>query len=136
MTESFDMGGLFEQAQKMAEQMQASQAEMADTEFEGVAGGGAVRVTLTGEYECLDVSIEPAAVDPGDVGMLEDLVKAALLDATTKVGQMAGGGLDLEGIDLGGMLGGLLGDDDAGPGAIDAAAIDTTAVEDDQDEGS
>ena len=80
------MGGLLEQAQKMAEQMQASQAEMADTEFEGVAGGGVVRVTLTGDYECLDVSIDPAAVDPADVGMLEDLVKAALLDATSKVG--------------------------------------------------
>jgi hypothetical protein len=135
MTDSFDMGGLFEQAQKMAEQMQASQAEMADSEFEGVAGGGVVSVTLSGEYECLDVSIDPAAVDPADVDMLEDLVKAALLDATGKIGQMAGGGLDLDGIDLGGMLGPLLGGDEADPGAIDTTAIEATA-DDDQSEGT
>lgn len=128
MTEGFDMGGLLEQAQKMAEQMQASQAELADTEFEGAAGGGVVRVTLTGDYECVDVSIDPAAVDPGDVGMLEDLVKAALLDATSKVVATAGGGLDLGGIDLGGMLGPLLGSDDEAP-----AAIDIPAGDDDED---
>ena len=129
MTEGFDMGGLLDQAQKMAEQMQASQAELADTEFEGVAGGGAVRVTLTGEYECVDVSIDPAAVDPDEVGMLEDLVKAALLDATSKVGITAGGGLDLAGIDLGGMLGPLLGSDDEAP----AAAIDLPVADDEED---
>jgi DNA-binding YbaB/EbfC family protein len=132
MTEGFDMGGLLEQAQKMAEQMQASQAELADTEFEGAAGGGVVRVTLTGDYECVNVSIDPAAIDPDDVGMLEDLVKAALLDATSKVGISAGGGLDLGGIDLGGMLGPLLGsdEDEAGPVAIDIPADD---VEDGED---
>jgi DNA-binding YbaB/EbfC family protein len=124
MTEGFDMGGLLDQAQKMAEQMQASQAELADTEFEGAAGGGVVRVTLTGEYECVDVSIDPAAVDPDDVSMLEDLVKAALLDATSKVGETAGDGLDLGGIDLGGMLGPLLGSDDDAPAAIDIPAAD------------
>ncbi len=129
MTEGFDMGGLLDQAQKMAEQMQASQAELADTEFEGAAGGGVVRVTLTGEYECVDVSIDPAAVDPDDVGMLEDLVKAALLDATSKIGITAGGGLDLGGIDLGGMLGPLLGSDDEGPAALDLP------VSDDEEDG-
>mgnify|MGYP001814775578 FL=1 len=134
MTDSFDMGGLFEQAQKMAEQMQASQADLAETEFEGVAGGGAVSVTLNGEYECLDVSIEPAAVDPSDVDMLEDLVKAALLDATRKIGEVAGGGLDLGGIDLGGMLGPLLGGDEDDSGAIDTTAIETTADDDQSEE--
>ena len=129
MTEGFDMGGLLDQAQKMAEQMQASQAELADTEFEGAAGGGVVRVTLTGEYECVDVSIDPAAVDPDDVGMLEDLVKAARLDATSKLGITAGGGLDLGGIDLGGMLGPLLGSDDEGPAALDLP------VSDDEEDG-
>ena len=129
MTEGFDMGGLLDQAQKMAEQMQASQAELADTEFEGAAGGGVVRVTLTGEYECVDVSIDPAAVDPDDVGMLEDLVKAALLDASSKMGITAGGGLDLGGIDLGGMLGPLLGSDDEGPAALDLP------VSDDEEDG-
>ncbi len=127
MTEGFDMGGLLDQAQKMAEQMQASQAELADTEFEGAAGGGVVRVTLTGAYECVDVSIDPAAVDPDEVGMLEDLVKAALLDATSKVGITAGGGLDLAGIDLGGMLGPLLGSDDEAPAAIDLPVADDEA---------
>ncbi len=129
MTESFDMGSLFEQAQKMAEQMQASQTELSESEFEGAAGGGVVKVTLTGQYECVGVSIDPTAVDPADVGMLEDLVKAALLDASSRVSAAATTGMDLGGMDLGGMLGGLL-----GPGEATASGvIDTTAVEEGED---
>ena len=82
----------------------------AEQVHEGVAGGGAVHVTVTGGMEFLSVKIRKDAVDPDDVEMLEDLVLAAIHDAMAKVQDLskeAMGGLDLGG--LGGGLGGLLG---------------------------
>ena len=95
-----DLGSLLEQAQ----QLMAAQAEAAEVLHEGVAGGGAVRIEVTGGGEFRNVTIRPDAVDPDDVEMLQDLVLAALHDATSKVAaaqQQALGGL--------GGLGGLLG---------------------------
>lgn len=83
-----DLGNLMEQASQMQEQMAAAQHEAAATVLEGVAGGGAVRVTVTGTGEFQGVSIDPAAVDPEDVGLLEDLVLAALHDATARMGEL------------------------------------------------
>ncbi|WCO67353.1 YbaB/EbfC family nucleoid-associated protein [Iamia majanohamensis] len=80
-----DLGSLMEQASQMQQQMAQAQAEAASTLLEGVAGGGAVRVTVTGTGEYRSVSIDPAAVDPDDVGMLEDLVLAALHDAAARI---------------------------------------------------
>jgi len=100
-----DLGALLQQAQQMQEQLMAAQAEAAETEHEGVAGGGAVRITVTGGMEFRSVKIRPDAVDPDDVEMLEDLVLAALHEAVGKVNaaqQQAIGGFD-------GALGGLLG---------------------------
>ena len=89
----------------MQEHLLAAQAAAAEEEHEGVAGGGAVRVTVTGGMEFRSVKIRPDAVDPDDVEMLEDLVLAALHEAVGKVNarqQEALGG-------IGGALGGLLG---------------------------
>jgi DNA-binding YbaB/EbfC family protein len=100
-----DLGALLEQAQQMQQQLLQAQAAAAEQLHEGVAGGGAVRVTVTGGMEFTSVSIRPDAVDPNDVDMLQDLVLAALHDAVNKVNaaqQQALGG-------LGGALGGLLG---------------------------
>jgi nucleoid-associated protein EbfC len=105
------LGGLLEQAQEMM----AAQARAAEEEVEGVAGGGMVRVRVTGGGQVLGVHIDPQVVDPGDVAMLEDLVTAAMRDANERLGALqreALGGLgDLlgGGGDLGG-LGGLLGE--------------------------
>lgn len=106
-----DMGALLAQAQQMAEQLQKGQEAAAETLVEGVSGGGAVKIEMTGAGEFTNVTIAPAAVDPSDVEMLEDLVLAALNDAVDKaaelapdLGDMAGGGLG--GLDLGGLLGG------------------------------
>jgi len=99
-----DLSALLQQAQQMQQQLLAAQAEAADQVYEGVAGGGAVHITVTGGMEFRSVSIRPDAVDPEDVEMLEDLVLAALHDAVGKVNaaqQQALGG-------LGGALGGLL----------------------------
>ena len=106
----FDLGALFAQAQTMQQQLLDARNAIADQVVEGQSGGGVVKVKVTGGMEFLSVSIDPAAVDPDDVGMLEDLVLAAIHDAVGKaheLSQQAMGGLDLGG--LGGGLGGLLG---------------------------
>jgi nucleoid-associated protein EbfC len=101
-----NMNDLLKQAQKMQEQLMEAQAAAADQVIEGQAGGGVVKVTVTGGMEFQSVQIDPDAVDPDDVAMLEDLVLAAIHDAVSKVNalsQQAMGGLDLGG--LGGLLG-------------------------------
>ena len=83
-----DMGSLLSMAGEMQQQMQQAKEEAAATAVEGSAGGGAVRITLTGAMECTDVSIAPAATD--DVAMLEDLVLSALRDALGKARSIQG----------------------------------------------
>jgi len=100
-----DLGALLEQAQQMQQQLMAAQAEAAEQVHEGVAGGGVVRISVSGAMDFQSVTIRPDAVDPDDVDMLQDLVLAALHDAVGKVNaaqQQALGG-------LGGALGGMLG---------------------------
>ena len=101
-----NMNDLMKQAQKMQEQLMEAQAAAAEQVVEGQAGGGVVKVTVTGGMEFQSVHIDPDAVDPDDVAMLEDLVLAAIHDPIGKVNelsQQAMGGLDLGG--LGGLLG-------------------------------
>jgi nucleoid-associated protein EbfC len=75
------LGGLLEQAQTMM----AAQQAAAEREIEGVAGGGVVRIRTTGTGQVLGVTIAPEVVDPADVGMLEDLVVAALHDMNSQL---------------------------------------------------
>ena len=96
-----DMGDLLKQAQKMQEQLMEAQATAAEQVVEGQAGGGVVKVTVTGGMEFRSVTIDPDAVDPDDVAMLEDLVLAAIHDAVAKVNQLSQQAM--------GGLGGLLG---------------------------
>ncbi len=102
-----NMNDLLKQAQKMQEQLQEARAAAESQEVEGQSGGGVVKVRVTGAMEFTGITIDPSAVDPDDVGMLEDLVLAAIHDAMAKVGalsEQAMGGVDLGG--LGGLLGG------------------------------
>jgi DNA-binding YbaB/EbfC family protein len=104
------MQQLMQQAQKMQRQMAAAQAELADTELTGTAGGGTVSVTMTGAGEIRAVAISPAAVDPDDIETLQDLIVAAARDARRavedlseqKLGPLTGGaglgGLGLPGL--------------------------------------
>jgi DNA-binding YbaB/EbfC family protein len=98
-----DFGSLLGQAQQMMEASAQAAAEV----VEGVAGGGVVRVAVNGRFEFQSVTISPDVVDANDVAMLEDLVLAALHDATSQIAarQQAAMG------DLGGLggLSGLLG---------------------------
>jgi nucleoid-associated protein EbfC len=76
---------LLKQAQKMQQQVATAQAELAETELTGTAGGGLVTVTIRGTGEITAIHIDPNAVDPDDVETLEDLVLAALHNATEAV---------------------------------------------------
>ena len=73
---------LMKQAQQMQEQMQR---QMASIEVEGTSGGGMVKATMSGSKELLAIVIDKEAVDPNDVDMLQDLVKAAVNEAARKV---------------------------------------------------
>ena len=74
---------LMQQAQKMQENMQRAQEELANIEVTGIAGGGMVSVTLTGRMECRKVRIDPSVIT--DAEMTEDLVAAAINDAVNRV---------------------------------------------------
>ena len=73
---------LMKQAQQMQEQMQRN---MASIEVEGTSGGGMVKATMSGNKEVVSIVIDKEAVDPNDVEMLQDLVKAAVNEAVRKV---------------------------------------------------
>jgi len=101
---------MMKQVQKMQADMAAAQDALADATVEGSAGGGMVKVVVTGSGEVQSVRISPDVVDPEDVEMLEDLVLAAVSDGLRRAQELAAekmGGLT-GGLDLGG-LGGLLG---------------------------
>ena len=90
---------LMKQAQKMQQQVASAQAELAEAEVSGSAGGGLVTVTLTGLGEVKSVKIDPKVVDADDVETLEDLVLAAIHNAAegqrelaeAKMGPVTGG---------------------------------------------
>lgn len=98
-----DFGALLQQAQQMQEQLMAAQAAAADEVVEGRAGGGAVRVTVTGAMEFRSIRIDPDVVSASEVDMLEDLVLAAIRDATAKAAELSRDALG--GLDLGGLRG-------------------------------
>ena len=94
-----NMQQLMKQAQQMQQQLMAAQAELAQSEVQGSAGGGLVSATMTGSGELLSLTIDPKAVDPDDVDTLQDLITGALEDAVAKaaalqqqkMGPLAGG---------------------------------------------
>lgn len=83
------MGGgmnmnMIKQAQKMQQDMLKAQEELEAAEFEASAGGGVVKAVANGKRELLSIVIEPDAVDPDDVEMLQDLIIAAVNEAMRK----------------------------------------------------
>ncbi|MGC4804215.1 YbaB/EbfC family nucleoid-associated protein [Micromonospora sp. DT233] len=101
------MQQMLKQAQKMQQQIAQAQAELAEAELTGTAGGGLVTATVSGTGAIKGIKIDPKAVDPEDVETLEDLVLAALHNAAEasrvlteqKMGPVSGGmgGLGLPG---------------------------------------
>lgn len=83
-----NMQALMRQAQKMQEEAMKAQNEIEEAEVEGSASGGMVKVVLKGNKNPVSISISPDVVDKDDVEMLEDLVLAALNDASNKADQL------------------------------------------------
>ena len=81
------MNQLMKQAQKMQKDMLKAQEEIAASEIEYSAGGGMVTVKMNGEHELLSLEIEPDAVDPDDVEMLQDMIIAAVNGANEKLAE-------------------------------------------------
>ncbi len=80
---------MMKQAQKLQRQMLEAQEALAEERVEGSAGGGMVKVVADGQQNVLEVVIDPQAVDPEDVEMLQDLVLAAVSDALRRSRELA-----------------------------------------------
>jgi hypothetical protein len=111
---------MLQQAQEMMAAQQEAQEALKQERAEASAGGGMVKVVASGDMRIQELTIDPEAVDPEDVEMLQDLVLAAINQALTQVEEIAakkmeglGGGADfdpmsaLDSLGLGGALGGL-----------------------------
>lgn len=100
-----NMANLLKKAQQIRQELDRVQEELKQRVVEGTAGGGMVRVRVNGQQEVVSVEIEREVVDPDDVQMLEDLVKAAATQALTKAKEAAKeevmkltGGLNIPGL--------------------------------------
>lgn len=100
-----NMGKMMKQVQKLQADMARVQEELAAARVEATAGGGVVRAVANGHGELVELHIDPAAVDPSDVGMLQDLVLAAVNEAQRTARSMAEdrmkaitGGLNIPGL--------------------------------------
>lgn len=83
-----DMSALMQQAQQFQGRMQQMQEELAKQQVTSTVGGGMVSVTVNGRHQLLNISIDREVVNPDDVGMLQDLVAAAVNDAMGKAQEM------------------------------------------------
>jgi DNA-binding YbaB/EbfC family protein len=86
----FDLNEMMKQAQEMQERLQR---EMKDIRVDASAGGGMITVSMAGSKELLDVKIDPEAVKDGDVEMLQDMIVAAVNEASRKVDEKLKGRL-------------------------------------------
>jgi DNA-binding YbaB/EbfC family protein len=84
-----DLNALMKQAQKLQGDVQRIQDEIAKLTCDGAAGGGLVTATVNGQFEVVKVKIDKSVVDPNDIGMLEDLVTAAVNAAATKIREVS-----------------------------------------------
>lgn len=101
-----DMNALMKQAQEMQSQMEEAQASLKDETVEASAGGGMVKVVMSGDMELREITIDPEAVDPEEADMLGDMVLAAVNEALRSSQELAN-------TKMGGITGGL-----GGPGGM------------------
>ncbi len=101
------MGAMMKQVQKMQADMVKAQEELKDVTVDASAGGGMIKVTMSGDLELRSVEIDPDAVDPEDVEMLQDMVMAAVNEALRAAQEAASSKMGGVTGDLGGGLGGL-----------------------------
>ncbi|MFL5906237.1 MAG: YbaB/EbfC family nucleoid-associated protein [Solirubrobacterales bacterium] len=99
MPQGPNMNQLLKQAQQMQAEMAKAQEELKDEVVEASAGGGSVKVTMTGDLQLREIKIAPEAIDPDDPELLQDMVTAAVNEAlrsaqelaASKMGGIAGG---------------------------------------------
>ena len=84
-----NMGAMMKQAQKMQLELAKAQEEIKDMTFEATAGGGMVKVVASGDMSVTSIVIDPEAVDPEDVEMLQDMVVAAVNEALRAASEAA-----------------------------------------------
>jgi len=96
---------MLRQAQELQAKLVKAQEELAEATVEASSGGGAVKVTITGQQKILSVKISPEAINPDDAELLEDLVLTAISEAITKSQELAAerlnkvtGGLKIPGL--------------------------------------
>ena len=95
-----DVNAMMKQVQQMQSEMMEAQEKLKDEVVDASAGGGTVKVKMSGDLRLLEVTIDPEAIDPEDVDLLQDMVLAAVNEAirsaqelaTSKLGGIAGGG--------------------------------------------
>lgn len=100
-----DMRQMMRQAQKMQKELNKAQEEIATMTFEATAGGGMVTAVASGDMSITSLTIDPDAVDPEDVEMLQDMVSAAVNEALRGVSEMSNqrmssvtGGMNIPGL--------------------------------------
>jgi nucleoid-associated protein EbfC len=105
-----NMNKMLQQVQKMQQDMVAAQEQLKNETVESSAGGGMVKVTVSGDLEVKSIVIDPAAIDPDDPELLQDMVLAAVNEGLRSAQELAAskmsgltGGLDLGGLGLPGM---------------------------------
>lgn len=103
----FDLNSLMKQAQQMQADMAEAQEKLKDEVVDASAGGGMVKVTMSGDLRLLEISIDPEAIDPEDAELLQDMVTAAVNEAIRSAQELAAS-------KMGGIAGGLGGP--GGPG--------------------
>lgn len=101
-----NMQGMMKQMQKMQKQMAVAQEELGEKRLEGTAGGGMVKVIVSGDKQVVEVIVDPSVVDPEDVEMLQDLIVIATNDAMTKAEELTNStmGQFTKGMNLPGMF--------------------------------
>ena len=100
-----NFGNMMKQAQKMQAKMAQVQEDLKNEELEASAGGGMVKVCIGGDLQVKSIKIDPAAIDPDDVDMLQDMVTAAVNEAIRSTQELAAsrmndvtGGMNIPGL--------------------------------------
>ena len=102
-----NIGNIMKQAQKMQAEMARVQEELKDEQVDASAGGGTVKVVMSGDMRVISVTVDPSAVDPDDVELLQDMIAAAVNEGIRSAQELAAqkmsavtGGMNLPGMGM------------------------------------
>ena len=106
MPGGMNQAAMMKQAQKMQQEMIRMQQELENTNYTAAAGGGMVKAVVNGKHELVDLQINPEAVDPDDVDMLQDMIIAAVHEAMRTADAAAQNNMSklTGGLNLGGLF--------------------------------